>query len=335
MADLARYIRIYDPSPTDEAVSKRDSAVKEAITQLRKINDVRALVGLGVAAANAFSTGMTPDPLGLIVASAIKKQASAYVREDRELETTVLSGATLVEFFSTADTASTVTAKDILGATLWSALSYQEPVSDPKLEQLRRDLLTIVSERMLLRGETARKRSSPKDVPVSEADLPQLAKSVEAARGTLSAVITNAAMDREELDVLWWALGGRSPTIAKAYESLSPVVRGLVRGIELGILLRRIPTRSLRSVALSGVPEIDALPLSAVMEQAEGIRDLLAAKVPAQNIIADNQVAFPLLSAIVSGAACEGEPKTGDDWCERAILEAALAALCENPAPRL
>jgi len=53
MADLAKYVRIYDPSPQDDTVNKREAAIKDAVAQLRKITTVTELVGLGAAIAEA------------------------------------------------------------------------------------------------------------------------------------------------------------------------------------------------------------------------------------------------------------------------------------------
>ncbi len=338
MADLAKYVRIYDPSPQDDTVNKREAAIKDAVAQLRKITTVTELVGLGAAIAEAFSKGACPDPLGSTVASAIKKHASAFVREERELEVAVVSVVAIMELLEGPESANYATTKDFIAATLWSALAFQKPIKDTKFEELRQELLSIVSDRCLNRASTSRKRSNPpKEIPTApEGDVSQLGKSFAVATQAVSALQTNALLDREELDILWWALGGRSPTTELSYDEIDPAIRGTVRGVELGILLRRVPAQSHRSLALSNVPQVEAQTLSELVAKLEPVRDKLVSKIPARETIQANVVAFPLLNAIITGKAKSGGvAKSGDEWCGRAVLEAGLASLCETPIPRI
>lgn len=338
MADLAKYVRIYDPSPEDDTVNKRQAAIKDAVVQLRKTADAPSLVKLGSAVAEAFATGVTPDPIGSVVATAIKKHASAFVREERELEVAVITAVAAMELLEGPDTGNIISRNDIVAATLWSALAYQSPSSDAKLEQLRQDLLAMASDRCLKRAEAGRKRTAaPKEIPAApDADVAQMSKSLVAATATLVALQTNASLDREELDVLWWAMGGRSPTVGKFYDILPPAVHGVVRGIELGILLRRLPARAHHSLALSRVPEVEPQTLNALIGELQGVTEALSEKIPARATVEASSAAFPLLKAILSGVAEEDGPaKTGDEWCARALLEAGLASLCQTPDPRL
>ena len=86
MADLATYIRIYDADPDDDLVGKREAAIKDTITALRKTTTAPSLIEMASAAARSFSEDTTPDPLGATVATAIKAKAPSFVREEREME---------------------------------------------------------------------------------------------------------------------------------------------------------------------------------------------------------------------------------------------------------
>lgn len=337
MADLAKYVRIYDPSPLDDTVTKRQLAIKDVVGQLNKTRNVSELVNLGASMAAAFSTGSAPDPLGEIVGSAIKKHASAFVPEERELEVTVIAAVAMITVLAGPETANNVVAKDIIAASLWSALSYQVPVEDPKLEQLRDDLLNGARERCLQRAEASRKRSiPPKEIPSApDGDITQIGKSLAVATTVVEALQVNAALDREELDVLWWALGGRSPILNRSYDSLTPSSRGVVRGVELGILLRRVPSQSHRNLALSGVPPVDAKTAAALLAELADVRQTLLSKIPARSTIEANPSAFPLLTAVIGGNIAEGIAHSGDEWSARAVLEAGLASVCETPSPRI
>lgn len=94
MADLAKYMRIYDPSPADESVTKRKAAAKEVAAQLRKTAGAAELVKLGASIARSFISGSVPEPLGAAVAEAIQKNAPSFIREERELEVMVIAAAT-------------------------------------------------------------------------------------------------------------------------------------------------------------------------------------------------------------------------------------------------
>lgn len=337
MADLAKHMRIYDASPDDDLVSKREAAIKDAIAAFRKTTHANLLVSLAAATATSFATGSAPDPLGSTVATAIKNKAPSFVRDERELEVAVVGAISILELLEAADTNNTVTVKDILTATLWSALSFQNPIEDAKHEQLRQELLGVARDRTLRRAEISRKRAVPKEVPeFTEGDASQVAKSLNAAKTAVTVLENNAVLDREEIDILWWATGGRSPLCGMAYDRMTSAARGIVRGIELGILLRRVPSQAMRSLALTGVAESEPMTLAELLDASADVLEPLAKKIPTPSTIEAHQIVFPLLSAILVGSATAGgQKKTVDEWCSRAILETGLAALCETPNPRL
>lgn len=336
MADLAKYIRIYDAAPDDDTVTKREAAIKDAVTSLRKSNtSTIALVALGAAAARSFGGGTTPDPLGTVVTTAIKSKASSFIDEGRELEIAVISAIAVMEMLDGPDVGNNVSIKDILAATLWSALAFQQPIENPKHEQLRQDLLTAARDRSTSRAELSRKRTTYKEVPeFTDDDGDGWKKTLASARTAIGALETNSTLDREEINILWWALGGRSHTTGQAYDKLQPPVRGLVRGLELGMLVRRLPSESLKSLALTDVPETETLSLAELLASTEDVLEKVRAKMPARNTVTAHPIVFPLLSTLLTGDAQVGGDRTGDQWCNRALLEASLASLCDTPNAR-
>lgn len=337
MADLATYIRIYDAAPNDDLVGKRETAIKDAITALRKATTASSLVELASAAARSFSDETTPDPLGAVVATAIKAKAPSFVREGREMEVSVISALTVAGMLDVPETASIVTIKDIIAATLWSALSFQKPIDNVKHEQLRQEMLVSARDRVLSRGEVSRKRTAPREVPeFADGEIAQIAKSLNVARTSITALTNNAALDREEIDVLWWAVSGRSPVTSAAYGEVDPSARGLLRAVELGILMRRLPSQAMRRLALSGVPALGDISFGDLLATVGTIRELIVEKVPAQETIRSNPIAFPLLKAMLDGTTSTPDiVKKGDEWVGRALLETGLARLCETPDPKL
>eukprot|EP00456_Euglypha_rotunda_P040816 TRINITY_DN31598_c0_g1_i3.p1 TRINITY_DN31598_c0_g1~~TRINITY_DN31598_c0_g1_i3.p1 ORF type:complete len:205 (-),score=47.93 TRINITY_DN31598_c0_g1_i3:11-625(-) len=179
MADLAKYMRIYDPSPADESVTKRKAAAKEVATQLRKTAGTAELVKLGASVARSFVSGSVPDPLGTAVAESIQKHAPSFIREERELEVVVIAAAGVFEVLEGRDTTSNVSRNDIIAAALWSALADQAPLAEPKIEQLRQDLLQFARDWCVRRAEDSRARVAIAEIPAAaEDDLAQVAKSL-------------------------------------------------------------------------------------------------------------------------------------------------------------
>lgn len=336
MADLAKYMRIYDPSPADENVTKRKAAAKEVATQLRKAAGTAELVKLGASIARSFVSGSVPDPLGAAVAEAIQKHAPSFIREERELEVMVIAAASVFEVLEGRDTTSNVSRNDILAAALWSALGDQVALAEPKIEKLRQDLLEFAREWCLRRAEDSRGRRSFAEIPAAaEDDLGQVAKSLAAATTAIQELQHNAVLDREELDISWWAQGGRSPVLEKAYDGMEPALRGVVRGIELGILMRRLPATAHHSLTLAGVAEVEPLPLATVLERLGDHCEPLAAAIPGRTLVDQCPEVFPLLTAITTGVAQAGSEMSGDQWAARALLEAGLANLCQTPTAKI
>lgn len=337
MADLARYIRIYDPAPDDDLVGKREASAKEVVSALRKINGVAQLVAIGDAVAQSFAGSSVPEPLGSIVATAIRNKAPSFVREERELEVSVVAAASIMELFDLPENGNIVASKDIIASTVWSALSFQQPCADPKHDQLRQNLLELTRARCLSRAEVSRRRSPPKDVPeFAEGDLAQVAKSLAAAAAAVKSLTVNAVLDREEIDILWWAHGGRSPTTRERYEDLPPIVHGVLRGVELGSMSRRLPSQSMRSLALSGVPATEPMTLTQVIGAAQPSLDALIRGVRGGAVVNAHPTVFPLLSSLLSGnAVSDGAAKSVDEWCGRAVLEAGIASICDTPVAKV
>ncbi|MVZ97907.1 hypothetical protein EUU23_09330 [Sphingorhabdus sp. IMCC26285] len=337
MADLATYIRIYDADPDDDLVGKREAAIKDAISALRKTTTAPNLVEMASAAARSFSEDTTPDPLGAIVATAIKAKAPSFVREEREMEVSVISALAVAGMLDIPETASVVTIKDIVAATLWSALSFQTPITNVKHEQLRQEVMVSARDRTLNRGEVSRKRMVPREVPeFAEGEIASVEKSVNIARTSITALTNNAVLDREEIDVLWWSVSGRSPITGGAYDEIDPEARGLLRAFELGILMRRLPSQAMRRIVLSGVPALGDISFGDILTSVEKIRDRIVEAVPAHDTIRSNPIAFPLLTAVLDETTkTPAITKKGDEWVSRALLETALARLCETPDPKL
>lgn len=337
MTDLAKHARIYDPAPEDDTISKRSAAIDKVVAQLKKTTSSDELIGLASAVSEAFSSEAGGGALREMVLSEIQKTASAFIELDNELELSVITIMSVIAFLEGADTATSGERKDLVSAALWSVLGFQGVVSEPKMEALRQELLSHARDRCLNRADEVRQRKHvAKNLQAlpDGADETQLKSAFASLLKGIEALRDNAALDQEELDMAWWSMGGRSPLLEVPYEDLDAKVRGIVRGVELGKLMRQIPSRAHRNLALTHVPTVDAFGPAALSSAFSEHRDTLAAHLPSMPIITNFPTVFPLLTCIISADAVDGPDLTGDDWSARALLETTIASLCASDTAR-
>ena len=194
-----------------------------------------------------------PDTLAIQVENAIKKYSPSFVRDDRGLEMGVCAAMAVVQLFNSSSRRKArdgLTASDVLAVALWSAASFLPPCNEPKLEKFR--VLAVDAARNCILNTSLETRAR-RDVPAlgSFGGKGTTCEEFEQAIApTVDALRINAALDREEIDLLWWVLGGTSEILGQSLLSLSPEVRVVVTGVEMGALMRALPTQSHRNLAL-------------------------------------------------------------------------------------
>jgi len=345
MTDLATFIRIYDPSPTDELVEKREAAIKSALAPLRKVATPDALLGVSEAVLDGFAADSDGQYLTEFLLPALQKHSPSFVAEDREQELGVLSAYLVLSYLSASDTGATNTRKDIIAASLHLALQHQSPSPDSKLERLRCTLADVAKERVVHRSSIARKRAvtpaklaslENSDQPISVEEKNLLIKGMQALAG-------NALLDREEIDMLWWALNGRSSLSGSSYQSLANGPRAVIRGLELGMLARRLPAQAHKSLVLASVDKSEEpISAAALLEELPDTGSQLESADFPIDVAAKYPAIFPLLASLNAGDAgpcfrtnAPDREMTPDDWGERALLESALASICNDPQPKV
>src|SRR5690606_34336428 len=150
---------------------------------------------------------------------------------------------------------------------------------------------------------------------------------------TVDALRRNSALDREELDFLWWALAGRSRLLRKKLSALSEPIRLIAAAIDASSLMRRLPCEVHRELVLMGVDTDPELTLADLLAALGDARSPLAA--PFQHGLAlEAPGVFPVLNAIVSGNSDGGTAvsakRKSSEWAERVLLEATLDKLRET-----
>jgi hypothetical protein len=335
MTDIATQVRIFDPDPDDDLVVKRTAAIKDLASRygkggrqvgeiLRTANDIAAALE---------TEGKVSDTMSKDVEDAIRKGgAEAFVAAGQDLQVRVCAALAALQLLdAAAPIAGDVTPGVVLAVGLWSALSFQAPLNEPKLETLRSDLLNAAHQHVIRSATSSRQRTKVPDINVAAAepfDSANVAKTVNnGLRAAITALRTNAAVDREEIDLLWWILSDWSTLLDRRYSNLAnAVTAALSSGIEAGQMLRRLPGDAHRNLVLSRVKQAEAISLADLVKSLGDDRVSLAAAFSDQAVITACPAVFPLLCAVTSGSASHARAKQKravSEWAVRALLETA------------
>ena len=327
--DIAKCVRIFEPEPDDDFVVKREAAITELRTQFLKKRNVSDLMGIGSGICEVFRDSPSiPDVLADQVEAAIKKQSASFVRDGRDLEMGVCAAAAVVQAISASGKARTVwSIADVLAAALWSALSFMSTRNTPKLAEFRLLAVDAARNRILNTSLETRARDKVPELGAFGGEQTTPEAFASAVKPTIDALRINAALDREEIDLLWWVLGGVSEIFDRPLQSLSPETRAITTGVEIGALMRALPTQSHRNLALRDLKETDPLPLPKLLEALgeDGVK--IAASFKDEALINEAPLVFPLLSAIRSGDGTgpgADSPRSLSEWGARALLERAV-----------
>lgn len=335
MVDIALHVRIFEVDPTDDIVDKRKKAVDELTKKFASRKQVAKVLQLASNLSGWVqdSTSM-PEPLAAEVEECLKGASSSFVREGKGVEMVtcaLLAAAQLIEKSRPEGAGASKSA--CFAAALWSALSFQPPKSELKFEKLRQEIIGLARGFAIEFGRVSRLRADVGDldidVPEGEgANYGALVENIEeGVSGIIGALVENAELDREEIDVLWWALGGWSEAINCRFSSLSSDVAAVVGGIELADKLNGLPCDAHKHLVLRNVNSAEEmLTLAEVVGRVREYTDELSPTLANLSIPAGNERLFPLLAAISSGAIQlpGGELKRKiDEWGGRALFEAA------------
>jgi hypothetical protein len=336
MPDIARHVKIFDKNPSDELVTKRSSAIvllTEQYKKLKTISDLLQLVEDILAGLESPRFELPPIRVDEIEA-AIKVDSPAFDREDEELQMLVCMVLATLELIKTSTPGTVLwTTHEAIAVGLWLGLSFQAPLTETRFESLRVELVQASQELISKSAETSRARTIVPDVAIKMTDVADAAK-VGAAINTgankaVSVLRANASLDREELDLLWWALGDWSELQNQHYAQLSIAGTALTAGVEAARILRRLPAESHRQLALRRVYGRECFTFAqlavAMAESLDPIRMLYAGNA----YVSSYPRTFKLFSSIVSGKSLGGE-RSLRDWGSRALLEAAVIRIAET-----
>lgn len=332
MSNVALHMRITATQVTDEDVDRRNAAVADLAAIYKKMKPVGDILATAAEIAAALGgTGTPSDLLGKQVETAVQVHASSFIYSERPLEVGICSGMAVHSIISAPTTSMVAwTAADVMAVGLWSALSFQAPLIEPKREMLRAQVLTAAQDRVTRAAEGARMRSEVPNfgtlgiVIEDVAKWPDVFKKTTAA--TIDALRRNAALDREELDFLWGILLNRSRLLKKSLPDLDEPIRAVAAGIEAAANLRSLPCDVHHELVLRSVSTDAEFDLAELLASIGINRSALATPF-VHDAIDLTQGVFPLLHALSTGCTEIDDAlvkRTTSDWGCRALLEASI-----------
>ena len=336
MNRTAVHMRITGLNVSNEDVDTRKSAAAKLGQMWSRSRNRRSVVQKASEVATALGgDGIPPESLAMEVEGVIQTYASAFLHSERPLEVGICAGVAVIDLMAGDRGSSGWTAVDVLATALWSALGFQPALEDAKREDLRTEVLEVARSRTVDAGELARERKGVSDFGdfrISEGKWANVPVNFKKATGvTIRALRRNAALDREELDFLWWAQLGRSRLLDKRFSEIDESVRLIAVGIEAANHLRRLPCENHRDVALRTLDKNPEKDLNQLVSAVGCERRVLGAPyADSDGIVFGAPFVFPLLHALATGSTLgDGAriKRTAAEWGARALLEASLVKL--------
>jgi GTPase-associated system helical domain len=342
MSNMAVHMRITGLQVTNEDVDARKKATATLAVKWSKINKVDAIASRSADIAQALCVDeAVPDALALEIEAAIQEYASAFLAVERPLDIGICAGMAAMEILDASVGVDGWNIADVYGACLWSALSFQPAQADGKREALRTEVLGKAQTRTIAVAEVSRQRSQVNDfgdfLLVAGEEPKASANFKKATAATITALRKNAALDREELDFLWWSQLGRSRLLNRPLGKIREPIRLTALGIEAGGFLRRLPCDVHRDLVLRHVDadaEVDLVELMALVGED---RSALGGQFQTGSAVSHPRV-FPLLYTLATGdtdIAGATIKRPASQWGARALLEAGLIQLIANGPAKL
>lgn len=337
MNDIASLVRIFNPSPDDDYVDKRKQAIANLAGKFRTTGAPKKSWEYSDSIFTALATGKMPDALAEMVESSIKEFSSSFTRNENELQMLVCALAAAYQVLSECKPSGNgYTSAEIFTVTLLSALSAPMAVLAPTLEECKSALIKAGDAAVAVAAEKQRERKAVPDFDVALEEgeaVPELAKKFKAAvNKVIQPLRLNAILDREELDLLWWAIGDWSTVGNSRISSMSTAKALLLCSFETANRLRRIPATAYVFVALAKIS----------VDEEVGFRDLRDAASEYRMKLEehDNKFvealkyprAFPLLGALFENGDTPfiDQQLPAIEWAKRLILELGTVRLTNN-----
>lgn len=335
MADIAKHIRIFNTNPTDDFVTKRITAINAIEAIIKKKVSGKEIFEFSNGLLSALQNPEEPNEIvNSVSVPALKKSSTSFVADDESLQLlTCTLLAALQHIEKGKGFAQRPTAEFILAVTLWNGLSFQRPIADKeKLEVLRMELQDIATKIATDISNTSRQRKETKlrlPLAPTENTWASYVAASEASYGKLiDAFRVNSILDREELDILWWSLGGWSEVCKVPISTLNPVQSAMVSAVEIGQLLRRFPSKSHTHLACRGTTHREEFTGAELIAQLDNALAKIVEILPAKDSGLYKNI-FPVSNLLINSEVVAGEESkyTLHEWSARLLIELSLVNL--------
>lgn len=332
MENMSLHMRISGINVTDADVSSRIAVATSLKSKWIKEKNLESVITNAVEIAKALGGGVIPPPkLGAEVEAAIRKKSPSYLLVERPLDIGICAGMAIVSLLDSSRSTIKSMVAETYGLALWSTLSYQPVLDDERREKLRCEVLNAASSWSRKSAEKARERIDVPDLPaikITISDSGEVSNNIgEAITNSIKALRCNAALDREEIDFLWWAQLGRSRLLDKQLASISEITRIVAAGIEGASMLRGLPCEVHREIVLRTLDQDPSLDLAELIA-ALGDDRVVLGEAFIEGCVITYPTVFPLLHALATGKTGEkgaAEKRDASEWGTRALLEAGFA----------
>lgn len=205
--------------------------------------------------------------------------------------------------------------RDSIALALWSALSFQKPLAEQRLEDIRADILRVARRTSLdLIRRTRVRHNVPNDQSADSTSLSLQWKSV---------------LDQEEIEVLRWILADNSSLLERPYADIeNSETLAVAQGLELGQILTKFPAFEHYELASRGLVPTKEIDLDALLDAVGEHRESLVAPFEGNKVVERCPTVFPLLTALKGGQYVHDDGRVARsiaDWCGRALIESAIA----------
>ena len=322
MSDLDRYLLLCDPQPEGAASTEGWRKAVQAVARIIIDPEQSSPWEMAEILARITVEGrLGSDRFGTKAAAVVARALpDSSGRNDLFSCVCAMSAAIHVLENRRLSAKPAVSRRDSIAVALWSALSFQRPLAEQRLEDVRAEILNSARRAGLELARRARIRQTP-----TNGASPDLQN---------HALRWNAPLDREEIEVLRWTLADESNLLERPYADVGRDESvALARGLDLGLLLTRFPVFEHYELASRDVVAGHEIDLGGLVDAVSENRNALVAPFEANAVIEACPATFPLLTALRGGPTGHADGAVGRslaDWCGRALLESAIVRRSER-----
>lgn len=333
MIALDRYQLIFDPLMVEGQVVDWSKVVPRlAKTLLQPTSRAAIFEASNALAASIQGRKRMFGPVGEQMRRVLKRVKPGFGLTDGELVARASGMLAALHLLSNGRLKGRNAAKrDTMAIALWPALTFQESLLEPRLEELRKEVLET-AQRVAL--DMARRFRLRRKEPGQIESAAPAAVAIYVAKQQIAALKWNSTLDQEENDLLRWLLADESTLLERPFEDFNRLETLVVtRGLELGRLLRRFPTFEHYVFVSQTCREGHQFSLQRLLDALGEDRERLAASFGDSPVVQACPEVFPFLTALGDGGVGDRSAAVERPlayWCGRAFLESAAATFASE-----